>query len=224
MTHKRGTLIRNTTATRINHWITGACFVLLMLSGLSMFDPVTFFLSGLFGGGQSTRAIHPWIGLVLVLSYCGLIVQFWRDNLPSRDDWAWMKAFGRVLVNEEEGVPELARFNAGQKFVFWSMTLLIPVLFATGIVIWDVYFSPYTTIETQRIAVLTHAAAASAAILVWITHVYAALWVKGSMRGMTQGYVTPGWAWRHHRKWLRRLVAAGSRGPTPRSGGRARGP
>jgi formate dehydrogenase subunit gamma len=104
------------------------------------------------------------------------------------------------------------------------MTLLIPVLFATGIVIWDVYFSPYTTIETQRIAVLTHAAAASAAILVWITHVYAALWVKGSMRGMTQGYVTPGWAWRHHRKWLRRLVAAGSRGPTPRSGGRARGP
>ncbi len=224
MTYMRGTLIRNTTATRINHWITGACFVLLMLSGLSMFDPVTFFLSGLFGGGQSTRAIHPWIGLVLVLSYCGLIVQFWRDNLPSRDDWAWMKAFGRVLVNEEEGVPELARFNAGQKFVFWSMTLLIPVLFATGIVIWDVYFSPYTTIETQRIAVLTHAAAASAAILVWITHVYAALWVKGSMRGMTQGYVTPGWAWRHHRKWLRRLVAAGSRGPTPRSGGRARGP
>jgi formate dehydrogenase subunit gamma len=26
--------------------------------------------------------------------------------------------------------------------------------------------------------------------------------------------VTPGWAWRHHRKWFRGLVASGSRGPT----------
>ncbi len=33
---------------------------------------------------------------------------------------------------------------------------------------------------------------------------------------MTQGYVTPGWAWRHHRKWLRRLAATGSPGPRPR--------
>jgi len=35
---------------------------------------------------------------------------------------------------------------------------------------------------------------------------------------MTQGYVTPGWAWRHHRKWLRRLAATGSVGPRPRAG------
>ena len=58
----------------------------------------------------------------------------------------------RVLVNEEEGLPELGRFNAGQKFVFWSMALLVPVLFVTGIMIWDVYFSAYTTIEQQRVA------------------------------------------------------------------------
>jgi formate dehydrogenase subunit gamma len=24
---------------------------------------------------------------------------------------------------------------------------------------------------------------------------------------MTQGYVTPGWAWRHHRKWLWELAS-----------------
>jgi formate dehydrogenase subunit gamma len=221
MTRPRETLIRNTTAARINHWITAACFVLLMLSGLSMFDPMLSFLSELFGGGQSVRAIHPWIGLVLVVSYAGLIVQFWRDNLPNRDDVAWLGAFGRVLMNEEEGVPEIDRFNAGQKFVFWSMALLVPVLFLTGIMIWDVYFSSYTSIEAQRIAVLIHAVAAAGAIIVWITHVYAAIWVRGSVRGMTQGYVTLGWAWRHHRKWLRRLAASGSVGPRPRAGGTA---
>jgi formate dehydrogenase subunit gamma len=158
---------------------------------------------------------------VLLVSYAGLIVQFWRDNLWNRDDFAWLRAIDRVLVNEEEGVPEVARFNPGQKFVFWAMALLVPILFLTGIVIWDVYFSPYTTIEQQRIAVLVHCMAAAAAIIVWIIHVYAAIWVKGSVRGMTQGYVTPGWAWRHHRKWLRQLAASGSSGPRPSGGGKA---
>ena len=135
MTYPSGTLIRHATGARINHWITGGCFVLLLLSGLSMFHPMLFFLSGLFGGGQWTRAIHPWIGIVLLVSYLGLIAQFWRDNLWSWDDIAWLRAIDRVLVNEEEGVPEVARFNAGQKFVFWSMALLVPTLFVTGIVI-----------------------------------------------------------------------------------------
>jgi formate dehydrogenase subunit gamma len=216
MKYPEGHFIRNTTAARVNHWITGACFVLLLLSGLSMFHPILFFLSDLFGGGQWTRAVHPWIGCLLLVSYSGLIIQFWRDNLWSWDDVKWMMKIDRVLLNDEEGVPEVARFNAGQKFVFWSMTLLVPVLFLTGLAIWEVYFFTFTSIEFQRIAVLIHSLAAIVAILVWVVHVYAALWIKGSMHAMLQGDVTPGWAWRHHRKWFRSLVATRSQGPTPR--------
>ena len=43
-------------------------------------------------------------------------------------------------------------------------------------------------------------------ICVWIVHVYAAIWVRGTISAMTRGQVTGGWAWRHHRKWLRELV------------------
>ena len=43
-------------------------------------------------------------------------------------------------------------------------------------------------------------------ICVWIVHVYAAIWVRGTIRAMTRGHVTGGWAWRHHRNWLRELV------------------
>ena len=184
MTHREGVLTRNTAAARINHWITGICFVLLLLSGLAMFYPLMYPLSALFGGGQWTRAAHPWFGVVLMLSYLGLFVQFVRDNFPTRADGAWLAAIPRVIVNEEEGVPEVARFNAGQKFVFWSMTFLVPILFVTGLAIWEVYFSAYTSIETQRIAVLLHSLCAIAAILVWIVHVYAAIWVKGSIRAI----------------------------------------
>jgi formate dehydrogenase subunit gamma len=216
MIRPEGTVVRYATVTRINHWITAACFVLLVLSGLAMFHPIFFFFSVLFGGGQWTRAVHPWIGIVLVASYAGLVVQFWRENLWNRDDTAWVRKFDRVLENEEEDVPEVERFNAGQKFVFWAMVLLIPVLFFTGIVIWEVYFSLLTPLVVQRVALLIHSAAAIAAIVVWIIHVYAGIWVRGSLRAMTQGYVTPGWAWRHHRKWLRSLADTDSTGPEPR--------
>jgi formate dehydrogenase subunit gamma len=73
------------------------------------------------------------------------------------------------------------------------MALLVPVFFLAGIVICDVYFSAYTTIEHRRIAALIHSLAAAAAIIVSIVHVYAAIWVRGSVRTMTKGYVTPGW-------------------------------
>jgi formate dehydrogenase subunit gamma len=221
MTRPQGTLIRYTAMERINHWITGACFVLLMLSGLAMIHPLLFWLSVLFGGGQWTRAAHPWIGVVLVISYLGLIIQFWRDNLPNADDAAWLRSIRHVLANREEGVPEVGRCNPGQKFVFWAMALLILVLFVTGLMIWEYYFGASTPIEQQRAAHLLHFLAATAAIIVWIIHVYSALWVRGSIRAMTQGYVTPGWAWRHHRKWLRSLAATGSEGPAPEPGGEA---
>jgi formate dehydrogenase subunit gamma len=222
MSYPKGTIVRNSTIARINHWITAACFVLLTLSGLSMFHPLLFWLSNLFGGGQWTRAVHPWIGVVLLVSYCGLIIQYVRDNLWRKEDFEWLRAIDKVIVNKEDGVPEIGRLNAGQKFVFWSMALLVPALFVTGLVIWEYYFGSATSIETQRIALLLHSMMAIAAILVWIVHVYAAIWVRGSMRGMTQGYVTPGWAWRHHRKWFRSLVATGSAGPRPNVTDRSR--
>lgn len=215
MSHVRDKIIRYSTPSRINHWITGICFVVLVLSGLAMFDPLTYLFSGLFGSGQWMRAAHPWFGVALTISYAGMIVQFWRDELWTADDTAWSKAVGRVIRNQEEGVPEIGRFNPGQKLVFWAMALLIPVLFFTGIVIWEVYFADYTTIPQQRFAVLLHSIAAIAAIIVWVVHVYSGIWIRGAMQAMMHGDVTPGWAYRHHRKWFRSLVETGSHGPHP---------
>ena len=207
MSRPKNVIIRYSAANRVNHWITAICFVLLVLSGLAMFHPMLFFLSGLFGGGQWMRAAHPWIGIVLLISYLSLLVQFWRENLVHQEDIEWLKQARFIVSNQEELAPPTGRNNAGQKLVFWSMALLIPVLFLTGLLIWEVYFGAATSIPVQRAAVLIHSFAAIAAILVWIVHVFAAIWVRDSVRAMTQGYVTPGWAWRHHRKWLEELAS-----------------
>ena len=197
---------RYSTGARINHWITAASLVLLALSGLALFHPSLFFLTGLFGGGQWTRTIHPWIGVVLFFGFFGLFLRFWRANLWEHTDNVWMAKLRDVLTGHEENLPEVGKYNAGQKGVFWAMSLLIIALIITGLIIWDQYFYAFTSIPTKRVALLIHSLAAIVIICVWIVHVYAAIWVRGTIRAMTRGTVTGGWAWKHHRKWLRELV------------------
>jgi formate dehydrogenase subunit gamma len=191
---------------RINHWVNAVAMVLLVLSGLSMFHPSLFFLSAFFGDGQTARALHPWIGVVLLISSVFLFVQFWRANVWDKSDTEWVKHFRDLVANREEKMPEVGKFNAGQKFVFWSMMLLILIMFCSGIVIWAEYTVHLTPIESQRFAELTHAVAAIGVICVLILHVYAAIWVRGSFHAMISGKVSAAWAWRHHRKWLRALA------------------
>jgi formate dehydrogenase subunit gamma len=208
MARERETIVsRYTAAARINHWITAASLILLALSGFALFHPSLFFLTNLFGGGQWTRIIHPYIGLVLVISFLGLFLRFVWFNFPSVDDARWLGRIGAVLGNDEERIPEVGRYNAGQKLYFWLMTLTIIALVTSGIVMWETYFSDAFTIEQKRLAAAVHAVSAVAAVILWIVHAYAAIWVKGTVRAMMRGNVTGGWAWRHHRKWLRRQVS-----------------
>lgn len=200
------TVDRYTAGARLNHWITATSLVLLALSGLALFHPSLFFLTDLFGGGQWTRTIHPWLGVVLFFGFAGLFLRFWKANLWKSEDGTWMARLRDVLAGHEENLPEVGKYNAGQKVVFWAMSLLIIVLITSGLVIWDQYFAQYSTIDQKRVAVLVHAIAAVTIICVWIVHVYAAIWVRGTIGAMTRGRVTGGWAWRHHRKWLRELV------------------
>ena len=197
---------RYTVAARINHWITAISLVLLALSGLALFSPALYFLTGLFGGGQLTRMIHPWIGVVLFLSFMGLFFRFFRLNLWEKTDSVWMSRLRDVLAGDENKLPEVGKYNAGQKLVFWGQSILILLLFGSGLVLWDVYFEDFTTIDQKRLAAVVHALCAIGAILIWIVHVYAAIWVKGTLRAMTRGSVTRGWSWKHHRKWFRQEV------------------
>lgn len=197
--------------TRLNHWIIAATTILLILSGLAFFHPALFGLTALFGGGQMARWLHPFLGLVLALGYLLIFIQLVARNIPRRDDVVWVKHIRDVMDQNEEKLPTLGKYNAGQKFVFWAMAGLILLLLGSGIAIWQEYFPDLVTIPDRRIAVLVHAAAAVLMGLVFILHVYAAIWTRGTLRAMIRGSVTGGWAWRHHRKWLRE-VAGRNRG------------
>lgn len=202
---------------RINHWIVAISFSLLGLSGLALFHPSLFGLTALFGGGQMARWLHPWLGILLAMSFFGLFIRFVSQNFPERTDIVWLSRIRYALTpGGEEYLPEVGKYNAGQKFVFWSQAFLILVLLLSGICIWErglhyleaaVGFR--VSIETMRWAALIHATAAVMTIVVFVIHVYSAFWVRGTIDAMTRGSVSGGWGWRHHRRWLRRKVREG---------------
>jgi formate dehydrogenase subunit gamma len=199
-------IIRYTPNERTNHWITAISFVLLALSGLAMFHPAMSWLYALLGGGQWTRILHPFIGCVMFLSFLILALRFWHHNYLDRNDIQWMKQIGDVLTNREEKLPEIGKYNAGQKLLFFTMVTCLILLLASGIVIWRRYFSFYFPIGIIRLAAVVHAAAAFVLIVGIVVHIYAALWIKGSIGAMTRGTVTLGWARKHHPRWFRQII------------------
>ena len=208
---KTGQIVRYAPATRINHWIVAISFVLLTLSGLAMFWPPLFWLASLFGGGDVTRAVHPWIGLVMAVAFFLFAIKVRHDNRLNRADREWLRRIGEVVRNQEEDLPEVGRNNAGQKLVYLVALVCMLVLLVSGLVIWRAYFSAYFAIDVTRVAALAHAVFAFVLILTIVVHVYAGIWVKGSLRAMTRGTVSPGWAWKHHHAWFRDVLRGGGR-------------
>lgn len=196
---------------RFNHWITAITFLMLSFSGLALFHPSMFWFSQFFGGGTWTRILHPFIGVLMFLSFSGLALRFWHHNLLDRNDWRWLRLIGDVVRNREDRLPEVGRYNAGQKLLFWTMILTIPLLLLTGIVIWRPWFAPYFGIGLIRLAALLHAVCAFVMIAGIIVHIYAAIWIKGTMGAMLRGTVSRAWAARHHPGWYKRVD--GGEGP-----------
>ncbi|WP_341318097.1 formate dehydrogenase subunit gamma [Paraburkholderia sp. IMGN_8] len=199
-------IVRYTADERTNHWITAISFVLLALSGLALFHPSMFWLTALFGGGQWTRILHPFVGIVMFVSFLILALRFWHHNLLDRGDLQWLRQIDDVLANREDKLPEVGRYNAGQKLLFFLMVACLILLLLSGIVIWRRYFSDYYPVSVIRLAAVIHAATAFVLIVGIIVHIYAALWIKGSIGAMTRGTVTLGWAKKHHPRWFRESI------------------
>ena len=142
----------------------------------------------------------------MFVSFMVLVVRFWHHNFLDANDRQWMRQIGDVLNNREERLPPVGRYNAGQKMLFWALLVSMIVLLLSGLVIWRAYFSHWFPIDVIRLASLLHALFGFVLICAIIVHIYAAIWIKGSIKAMTRGTVSYGWARRHHAAWHREVV------------------
>jgi formate dehydrogenase subunit gamma len=203
---KSGDVPRYNGNERVTHWIVALLFILLAASGLALFHPAFWFLTSLLGGGTWARILHPMLGITMFVFFAVMAARYWRDNMIQSYDHEWQKRLSDVINNRDQNMPEIDKYNMGQKQLFWTMVVTMVVLLLTGIVLWrdTIYQFPVLVV---RISAVLHALSAFVLILGVVVHVYAGIyWVKGSLRAMTRGTVTHAWAKHHHARWYRRVT------------------
>ena len=197
-------LQRYTAPERANHWVVGICFILLALSGLAFFHPAFFPLTQLFGGGVWARILHPFIGVLMAVSFLALFFRFKHLNAMTPADKEWLSRAGEMVSGNDHVMPEQGKYNGGQKMMFWALAVCVLVLVVSGVVMWRAWFN--LPVDMVRLGSVLHAATAAVMIALIFVHVYAAIWTKGTIRAMWYGTVTRAWAKQHHRAWYRQVT------------------
>ena len=202
------TVDRYTTGARINHWITAASLVLLALVRSRAVPPEAL-LPHRPVRRRTDRRARSIRGSASCCSSpsSGCSSASGGPICGRAEDGTWLARIREVLAGHDDNLPEIGNYNAGQKFVFWSMSFLIIVLISSGVVIWDQYFAHYTThrAEADRRAGAfgLRGGRSFASGSCTSTRRSGCAAPSGAM---TRGRVTGGWAWRYHRKWLKELV------------------
>jgi formate dehydrogenase subunit gamma len=188
-------------AERAVHWIVAFTFIYAALSGLSMWSRKLYWISAVLGGGVTVRALHPIIALMFAAAFTRMYFRWKRQMRLDADDRVWLASSHKYAINEEAGLPEPGKFNAGQKMMFWMQAAFTALLLLSGLVLW---FPEYMPRPARLAAVLIHPLAAIGAIGGIIIHIYmGTAAVPGSIKAMVRGVVTPRWAAAHHPKWFR---------------------
>ena len=197
---------RYTHAERLTHWAVAVSYVALFFSGLAMFHPFFYWTSALFGGGPLMRVIHPFLGAAFALLFYAYALRLTADNRITPSDRRWLAHMFAYMNKQGDPEPVEGKYNAGQKLMYWSMIVVVGVLFVTGILMWRPYIAPAVPIPLRRLAGVIHAAMAFVMFVGIGIHVYAGYWTKGSVRAMTRGTVTRAWARFHHPGWYAKMV------------------
>jgi formate dehydrogenase subunit gamma len=209
-------ILRYTFRERLMHWTAGLSYVYLMLTGLAFWSPWLYWLAFVLGGPTTSRALHPWVGLIFTLAVLWMF-RVWASQMRTTDrDRAWWRSLRHYVRNEDDQVPPAGRFNAGQKLLFWGFFGCAIVLFLTGLILWRPNWIPWSLDFLRLIAVIVHPIAALLTIGLFMIHVYMGTAVEpGAFGSIVRGDVSRKWAARYHRAWYERI--AGKVGPEDRA-------
>jgi formate dehydrogenase subunit gamma len=190
---------------RAAHWANAIAFCTLAISGVVMAFG-RFFIQPVLGGtlfGWLTYALknaHNFMGPLFAVSLVVVFFTFVRDNMPSKEDIAWILKGGGLFGGQE--VPS-HRFNAGEKIVFWGGVFALgAVVVGSGLLLDKLIPGLVYVRETMQISHMVHASAAVLMVAMFMGHIYlGTIGMKGAYNGMKTGYVDETWAKEHHQLW-----------------------
>jgi formate dehydrogenase subunit gamma len=196
-------LLRHPAYTRFLHWSVAAFFILALLSGFAIYTPWLYrWLTPIFGGGPTTRLLHPWFSLGFVIVFSLQILNWLQPMSWTSDDNRWMRRLRKYVSNTDKLEPEYVDFfNAGQKAYFWTIVASAVIFLISGIPMW---FPETFGRPAVAIGYVLHDLAAIVMLVGFIIHIYEGTGAQpGTFQSMVRGTVAKRWAWTHHPAWYR---------------------
>jgi formate dehydrogenase subunit gamma len=196
------TLVRFGGFSRFVHWLTAFSFVILALSGLNIVFGKTLLLplvgeSAFAAFSQWAKYAHNYLSIPFTLGLVFMLLIWIKDNFPSVTDLKWIAQGGGIIGRQH---PAAAKFNAGQKLIFWSVILIGGMIAVTGyFLLFPFYVS---TIAGMQLAQILHSVGGVVLIAVIFAHVYiGTIGMEGAFEAMGSGEVDVNWAKEHHSIW-----------------------
>ena len=199
---------------RFTHWMTAVCFIILALSGLNYIFGKRLLMPLIgpeaFGTlAQWAKYSHVYLAWPFMLGVAFMFAVWVKDNIPSRIDWEWIKAGGGIIGHKH---PHAARFNAGQKGVFWMVAGFGAAMGVTGLMM--LFPFAFLDINGMQVMQVIHALIGIVFIAGILAHIYiGTLGMKGAYDAMGSGKVDLAWARAHHDLWVEKEQARTASGP-----------
>ena len=206
-----GRVLRYDFGERLTHWTASLSYIYLLLTGLAFWSPWCFWLAAILGGGQISRTLHPWVGLIFFFAVMYMYSMWSAQMRTAESDKQWWRSLKHYVQNEDDKMPPAGKYNAGQKMLFWSFFYCAILLLLTGIVLWFPERIPWSFRWLRYISVFLHPAVALATIANFMIHIYMSVFAeRGAIDSMVQGDVSQHFAKRYHPEWYKEIVGGSS--------------
>jgi formate dehydrogenase subunit gamma len=202
-----GYVLRYTLIERLTHWLAAGSYLYLLATGLAFWSPWLQWLAVVFGGGPVSRMLHPWVGIIFTVAVSHMYAM-WSDEMRfTAVDREWWKSLHYYITNQDDKMPPVGRYNAGQKMLFWSFFIGGWILLVSGLVLWFTEYIPWNLRWLRYIAVLLHPIAALLTIANFMIHIYMGVFAeRGAFGSVIRGDVSLAFAKRFHPGWYEEIV------------------
>lgn len=187
---------------RFIHWVLAISCLLLIISGLGFMFHDLSFVSRFFGGLYAMKVIHSYLGIVFGISLLFSLFTWWEAAKFDSKDIEWVKVGGGYLKKDVQ-IPEVGRYNAGQKMFFVFVIVFGALIFISGLMMWFPFSFPKGLV---RLSYVVHVLSFLALVPFIVVHIYlGSIGAPGGIHAMITGYVAKEWVEKHHPGWLKEV-------------------
>jgi len=201
------TIVRFNGFERFVHWLTATTFIILGITGLNITFGRAIILPWMGAEAFSAwsewaKYAHNYLSFAFTIGVVLMFLMWIGRNFPTAADLEWLKRGGGMFSKKGGDHPPAWKFNAGQKLLYWLVSLGGAAMIVSGYVLMFPFYGSLN-IGSMETAEVFHGIVGVLFVAMIIGHIYiGTVGMEGAFEAMGEGTVDVNWAKEHHSLWV----------------------